>query len=146
MRSVSASVDVALAPAEAFDVFANEIDAWYHVDRFTVPDFTRTVAIRFEPHVGGRLLDVYDAATGAGREMGRVTAWEPGRLLAFADNRDTQVEVRFEASEYGTRVTVEHRGLDQLPSDVAEHVRRYGWILLIAWYRDFSLQRKEDLA
>jgi len=138
MTSVSASVEVAVPPERAFAVFADEIDSWYRIDRHTVPDITRTVAIRFEPRVGGRLLDVYDAATGEGREMGRVTAWEPGQRLAFTDNRDTYVEVTFAPTEYGTRVTVEHRGLERLAPDVAEHVRRYGWILLAGWYREFS--------
>ncbi|HEV8563709.1 MAG TPA: hypothetical protein VGR41_02225 [Actinomycetota bacterium] len=72
-----------------------EIDAWYRVDRLTVADFTRTVAIRFEPHVGGRLIDIHDSESSEGREMGRITVWDPGRRLVFTDNRHTEVEVTF---------------------------------------------------
>lgn len=79
MTSISTSVDVELDPEVAFEVFVDEIDAWYRVDRFTVVDFTRTVAIRFEPHVGGRLMDVHDSESGEGREMGRITVWDAGR-------------------------------------------------------------------
>jgi len=71
-----------------------------------------------------------------GPEMGRVTAWEPGACWR-SPTTATRSRGAVEASEYGTRVTVEHRGLDQLPSDVAEHVRRYGWILLIACIATF---------
>jgi hypothetical protein len=103
-NSVNVNVDVHVSPAVAFDVFVHEIDAWFKVDRHTVPDFTRTVGIRLEPGVGGRLLDVYDADSGDGREMGRVTVWEPERRLVFVDNRGTEVEVTFEKSSAGTRV------------------------------------------
>ena len=134
MTSINASVDVALDPAEAFRVFAEEIDAWYVVDRATVLDVTRTAEIRLEPYVGGRLLDVYDLATGEGRTLATVTAWEPGRGLAFVDARDTEVEVTFEAVPYGTRVTIEHRGLERVPAAERDHVRRFGWPLILPWY------------
>jgi uncharacterized protein YndB with AHSA1/START domain len=133
---VSASVDVDVDPATAFEVFTAEIDAWFRIDRFTVPDFTRTVAIRFEPGVGGRLLDVHDERSGAGREVGRITAWEPGSRLVFTDNRATEVEVTFAPIGTGTGVTVEHRGLDRLPPDEAARVARRGWLMLLNWYRD----------
>jgi hypothetical protein len=136
MTSVSSSVDVDLDPEIAFDVFVGEIDAWYRVDRFTVTDFTRTVSIRFEPHAGGRFMDVYDAESGEGREMGRITAWEPGRRLVFTDNRQTEVEVTFARVGQGTRVTLEHRGLESLAPEEGEHVRRYGWRFLLTWFRD----------
>jgi hypothetical protein len=129
------SVEVEVDPATAFAVFTDEIDAWYKKDRHTLADHTRTVALRFEPHVGGRLLDVYDATTGEGREMGRVTAWEPGRRLVFVDQRDTEVEVTFEPVERDvTRVTLEHRGLERLHAAEAETHARYGWRLLVPWY------------
>ncbi len=46
-------------------------------------------------------------------EVGRVLVWEPGPRLAFTYRGDTEVEVRFEASEHGTRVVLEHRGFDR---------------------------------
>lgn len=73
--------------------------------------------LRLEPHVGGRLLEVYDAGTGEGFEIGRALAWgargAPGVHLAaddWAASEFTEVEVRFEAAGSGTRVTVEHSG------------------------------------
>lgn len=151
---VRATVEVALPVAEAFRVFTDEVGAWYVVDRHTVMDHRRTVDIRFEPHVGGRFLDVYDAATGEGREMGRVTAWDPPRRLVLVDDRATETEVTFAAvrgegegegdGAAATAVTIEQRGLDRLPDDVAEHVRRHGWPLLAGWFADAVSGRREE--
>jgi hypothetical protein len=135
---VRVSIDVDVEPAAAFRVFTDEIDAWYKRDRhsFYAPD--RAIAIRFEPRVGGRLVEVYDATTGEGREMGRVTVWEPGRRLVFVDARDTEVDVTFDPTDDGnTRVTLEHRGFERLPDREAEKHARYGWRLLMPWYEAY---------
>lgn len=134
--SVRASVEVAVLPEVAFDVFTREIDAWYRVDKDTLPDITRTAAIRFEPWLGGRLLDVHDSDSGEGRELGRITDWEPGHRLAFIDNEGTEVEVSFERLGVGTRVTLTHRGLDRVSSKRAAQLRRKGWAALAPFYRD----------
>ena len=135
--AVRAAVEVPLAAAEAFRVFTAEIGSWYVVDRHTVVDHRRTVDIRIEPRVGGRFLDVHDAAKGAGVEMGRVTLWDPPRRLAFVDDRQTETEVTFSAADEGrTLVAIEQRGLDRLPPAEAEHVRRFGWRLLLGWFAD----------
>jgi hypothetical protein len=144
--SVTTRVEVAVSPEVAFDVFTSEIDAWYRVDTDTLPDITRTAAIRFEPQLGGRLLDVHDLATGAGRELGRITAWEPGRRLAFADNEGTEVEVSFEPRGAGTRVTLTHRGLDRLASQRAGELRRSGWAALAPFYREHIAPNARPLA
>jgi hypothetical protein len=136
---VRVSIDVDVDPATAFSVFTDEIDAWYRRGRHTFYDPDRAVAIRFEPRVGGRLLEVYDAATGDGREMGRVTVWEPGRRLVFVDRRDTEVDVGFEpVSAETTRVTLEHRGLERLADTDAEKHARYGWRLLLPWFEAYT--------
>ena len=135
--TVRATVEVGLPAAEAFRVFTAEIGSWYVVDRHTVVDHLRTVDIRLEPRVGGRFLDVHDAATGEGVEMGRVTAWDPPRRLTFVDERATETEVSFApVADARTAVTIEQRGLDRLPPGEAEHVRRYGWRLLLGWFAD----------
>ena len=142
--SVTAAVDVAVDPTTAFEVFTEEIDAWYqrgpHSWRF--PD--RAVGIRCEPGVGGRLLEVHDEATGEGFAFGRITVWEPGARLVFADLTSsappdpvTEVEVRFEPAAGGTRVTLEHRGLDVLPPEVAAQKRKYGWQTILRWYDEY---------
>jgi Activator of Hsp90 ATPase homolog 1-like protein len=72
-----------------------------------------------------------------------VLVWEPGARLVFADLASsappdplTEVEVRFEAAGDGTRVTLEHRGLDRLPPDVAAQKRMYGWQTTLRWFEE----------
>jgi uncharacterized protein YndB with AHSA1/START domain len=148
--AVTVSIDVAVDPDTAFDVFTNEIDSWYQrgPHSWMYPD--RAVGIRFEPRVGGRLLEVHDTDTGEGFAFGRVLVWEPGARLVFADlvssappDPVTEVEVRFEAAGEGTRVTLEHRGLDRLPPDVAAQKRMYGWQTTLRW---FDEHMKKDAA
>jgi uncharacterized protein YndB with AHSA1/START domain len=138
------TVDVAVDPATAFEVFTAEIDAWYARGPYSWHDPDRAIGIRFEPHVGGRWLEVHDAETGEGVEIGRIRAWEPGRrvLVSFTSSwlppePPTEVEIRFEAVPTGTRVTLEHRGIDQLPPDVARAWRSRAWKALMATFAEY---------
>lgn len=139
--SVRVTVYVAVDAATAFDVFTDEIDAWYHRGPHDLFDADRAIAIRLEPGVGGRLLEVYDNDSGDAREMARVTAWEPGARLLLRDSRDTDIEVTFEASGDETKVTLEHRGLERLQPAEAESHARFGGRLLIAWFSDHMRER-----
>ena len=73
-----------------------------------------------------------------------ITAWEPPARLVFVDHRDTEVEVRFEAIDGGTRVTLEHRGLDRLPDEVAARLARYGWQRLAGWFESYVHIRSQE--
>jgi hypothetical protein len=62
-----------------------------------------------------------------------VTIWDPPNRLVFGrrqagfpDGLSTEVSVRFEPVENGTRVTVEHFGWDEIPLD---HAARHGFPL-----------------
>ena len=107
----------------------------------------RPVCSPLSPGLGGRFIE--SSADGEVFEIGRITAWEPGVLLAFtwrqasfAPDQVTQVEVRFDPIGEETRVTVEHIGWDTIPQDhIARHrfpdavfLRRHGewWQLLLA--------------
>ena len=60
--------------------------------------------MKIEPGVDGRVLEVYE---GDALELGRITVWEPGARLAYRSSvDDTEVDVRFESVEGGTRVRV----------------------------------------
>ena len=60
--------------------------------------------MKIEPGVDGRVLEVYE---GDALELGRITAWEPGERLAYRSSvDDSEVDVRFESVEGGTRVRV----------------------------------------
>lgn len=103
----SASVQVSVDPERAFTAFTDEIDSWWVRGPINFFDSGRAVAMRIEPGVGGQLLEVYDDATGDALELGRITVWEPGVRLAYRSSvDDTEVDVRFDAVEDGTRVRV----------------------------------------
>ncbi|MCR5880745.1 SRPBCC domain-containing protein [Phenylobacterium sp. J367] len=82
--------------------------------------------LAFEGGEGGRLTETL--ANGKVFEIGRVLAWEPPARLVFSWRQanfppelSTEVEVRFEAVGAETRVSVEHRGFDQVPEGAARH-------------------------
>lgn len=138
------TVEVAVDPATAFQVFTEEIGTWYRGGAYSWNDPERAVGIRFEPRIGGRWIEVWDETTGEGFELGRLTAWEPGRRLVVsyraydlpAEPR-TEIEVTFEQIETGTRVTLEHRGLDLLPPAIARPWEGRAWIQFMRWFQEY---------
>lgn len=140
--SVVRTVEVAVDPETAFAVFTEQIGEWYQSGAYSWNDSTRAVGIRFEPGVGGRLIEVWDHTTGEGYDIGRILAWEPGVRLAFEFRSvhfppvPTEVEVSFEPVPAGTRVLLEHRGLDRLPVDVARRMKRSAWLEFMRWFGD----------
>ena len=106
-RSASAAVEVAVEPMSAFTAFTDEIDSWWVRGPINFFDSGRAVAMRIEPGVGGRVLEIYDEARGDSLELGRITVWEPGVQLTYRSLvDDTEVDVRFEAVAGGTCVRV----------------------------------------
>jgi len=133
VSAVIVSLRVQATPQEAFDVFTQEIGAWWRPSGLFQLTPRGDGALRFEPGEGGRL--VTDLPNGKTFEIGRVSVWAPGEHLAFtwrqatfAHNQLTHVSVRFEALGDETRVTVEHRGWDTIPQ---EHVARHGFPLQV---------------
>jgi Activator of Hsp90 ATPase homolog 1-like protein len=152
IASVVRTIDVDVDPATAFDVFTDEIGAWYKPGPYSWNDPERAVGIRFEPGVGGRWLEVWDEATGEGFEMGRILVWEPGERLVLSyrsvhlpPDPLTEVEVRFEALDGGTRVTLEHRGWERLAA-VPEWVEKRAWVAFMGWFKDYLASRAERVS
>jgi uncharacterized glyoxalase superfamily protein PhnB len=103
-QSASATVKVAVEPQQAFTAFTDEIDSWWVRGPINFFDSGRVVAMRIEPGVGGRILEVYDRDA---LELGQITVWEPGARLTYRSQvDDTEVDVRFEPTEGGTEVRV----------------------------------------
>jgi uncharacterized protein YndB with AHSA1/START domain len=126
---VTSKVYVALrvkaTPERAFVAFVEEIGAWWRPNGLfqTTP---RPGALSFEPGEGGRLIET--RAGGKVFEIGRILVWEPSRRLVFSWRQanfppelHTEVEVGFEAVGEETRVSIEHRGFDQVPAGAARH-------------------------
>lgn len=134
MTEAGVVVEVEVDPVTAFAVFTEETAAWWQRDRGL---FGATGTLRFEPGPGGRLL------SDNGAEVGRVSVWEPGPRLVFSygppdgsEEERTEVEVRFEAAEFGTRVVLRHRGWSE-PED-----ENHGqWATALGSFARHSLER-----
>lgn len=126
--NIVATTVVAANPATAFEIFTAEVDAWWRRGPMFRPAAGGAGVLRFEPGVGGRLLEMYD--DGSSYEFGRIRVWEPDRRLvfdlfarAFRPGESTEVEVLFEAEGDHTRVTVTNRGWERFAVD---HPVRHG--------------------
>jgi uncharacterized glyoxalase superfamily protein PhnB len=104
--SATASVEVAVDPESAFRIFTEEIDLWWVRGPINFFDSARVTAMRIEPGVGGRLLEVYSLPDDV-LELGTITDWEPGALFAYRSSvDDTETRISFDAYDGGTRITV----------------------------------------
>ncbi|WP_027346863.1 SRPBCC family protein [Hamadaea tsunoensis] len=120
LAPVRRQITVPLAPAEAFELFAEGIDRWWIRGHKIGAAPLRAVVL--EPRAGGRWYEIGD--DGSECDWGKVLVWEPPHRLVLAWQLDadwaydpdlvTEVEVTF--AETGTRttaVTIEHRDLDR---------------------------------
>ena len=107
---ITSEVDVAVDQTTAFTAFTEELDLWWVRGPINFHGPGQCIAMRMEPRVGGRLLEVYDDATGDAFEIGRITVWEPVSRVGWeSSNDDVTTEVRFTPVDGRTRVTVEAR-------------------------------------
>jgi uncharacterized protein YndB with AHSA1/START domain len=120
-NSVRKAVDVAAPPGVAWRVFTAKMGSWWPLASYKLGKAKAVDAV-IEPRVGGRWYELCE--DGSTCDWGRVLAWEPPSRLVLtweidADFRHdpdlmTEVEVRFIAAGRGTRVELEHRGLEAL--------------------------------
>ncbi len=155
--SAAASVYVAVAIEDAFDVFTNEIDLWWrHGAKFRIAG-KRLGKLTFEPRLGGRLFETVELSSGSRTfHVGSVVEWDPPRRLAlewrnvnFKPHEKTFVEVTFTPRGDGTMVRVEHRGWSALPKD---HPARHGLEgaafarMIGLWWGDLLTSLREHVA
>jgi len=152
---------VEVEPREAFRVFTEEIELWWrHGLKYRIGR-ERSV-LHLEPKLGGRLLETFHTKSGERtKETGRITVWEPPerlvlewRAVNFTGDEKTEVEVLFEPSASGTRVTLEHRGWSRIrPDHPVRHgeapsafIARMGlwWGELLSSLRERALNPGED--
>ena len=102
------SVDLRCSPERAFALFTERAGEWWPADRRHTED--ERSAIRIEP--SGRFFE--RASDGTEVDLGVVRLFEPpARLLldwypGTGSESPTEVDIRFEAVDGGTRVTVTH--------------------------------------
>ena len=141
---VYVAVRVPTDPASAFEAFTEDIASWWQPGELFRITPRGDGRLAFEPGPGGRLTTRFD--DGEEFEIGKITVWEPGsrlvfqwRQASFEPQQSTEVEVRFEAVDDETRVSVEHRAWDRIPQ---EHAARHGFPEQVTlarvsdWWRD----------
>lgn len=107
---------VRCSPERAFTVFTREVASWWPTDSHALhPGEVETVV--WEEHAGGAVYEI--ATSGERGTWATVLAWEPPHRLVIAwqvnpERLGTEVEVRFTATDAGTRVDIEHRGFEKV--------------------------------
>lgn len=147
---VEVSVEVPLTPERAFALFTEDFGRWWPTSHHIGADpFVDAVV---EPFVGGRWFE--RDARGAECDWGRVLVWEPPHRLVLSwaitcrftaepdPEKASRVEIRFSATDNGTRVEVRHSGFERHGDD-GDQMRAgvdgdNGWTLCLAGYRDLA--------
>lgn len=119
---VYVALRVKASPSRAFAVFVEEIGDWWRPNMLFQTTPRPPGRLAFEPREGGWLTETL--ANGKVFEIGRIRIWEPPERLVFSWRQasfpldlHTEVEVCFAAVGDETRVSVEHRGFHQVPTD-----------------------------
>ena len=147
---VYVAMRVKAAPERAFIVFTEQIGDWWRPNALFQTTPRAPGHLAFED---GRLTETL--ANGKVFEIGRITTWEPPHRLEFSWRQasfpvdlKTEVEVRFEAVGEETRVSIEHRGFDQVP---VQSAARHGFpdqalLMRLAEYWQAQLAGLRDAA
>lgn len=140
------TVTVKGPPDRAFDLFTQRIGDWWPRQQSIGPGALASVSL--EPFAGGRWREHKE--DGSEAAFGDVLAWDPPHRLLLAWRIDaafaydpaltTEVEVRFDPVTEGTRVTLEHRNLEQFGSDAPRIATLLGngWPTTLAHFADFA--------
>jgi uncharacterized protein YndB with AHSA1/START domain len=131
--AVRQTIVVQAPPERAFEVFTAGMSSWWPLASHSISEKPAVAAV-IEPHAGGRWYE--QAEDGSECDWGSVAVWEPPTRLvliwrldaefAYDQTIHTEVEVRFTAQDGGTRVELEHRGLDAYGDRAAEMRETFG--------------------
>jgi uncharacterized protein YndB with AHSA1/START domain len=147
LPAATAEVHVEASPDDAFRIFTEETGLWWRRATRYWNDAERGLSVRIEPGVGGRFVEVYDLDTGEGFEVGRITAWEPGRRFAMTWTQagwpaqvSTDIEITFTPAGDGTLVRLEQTGFERVGPEGAELRDGYsgGWKEVLGWFAEHA--------
>jgi Activator of Hsp90 ATPase homolog 1-like protein len=130
-------VRVALAPADAFDLFTRRIARWWPFAGHSCFG-DQAADVRFEPSVGGAVTEI--ARSGEPMAWGTLTEWSPPEAFAMRwfpgldAAQATLLRVRFAAVAGGTEVSVHHSGWEARGDAAALKRDQYdgGWPATLA--------------
>ena len=133
------TIVVPWTPTAAFRRWTTDIATWWPVKTHSVGQ-QKVKRLVFGAGVGERCYEVWH--DGTEKEWGRVTAWDPPRLVRYTWYPDRtaesaqDIEVRFEPEGEGTRLTLTHTGWERLGKEARKARRGYpiGWEYVIRIY------------
>jgi uncharacterized protein YndB with AHSA1/START domain len=135
---VRKSVTVDCAVEEAFRIFTADATSWWPVEGHSLQG-SEVREVVFEPKVGGEIYEI--AGSGERGHWATVLEWEPPNRLVLAWEvtlgvSGTEVEVRFQGENDGTRVELEHRGWENAVAGAIEKRDSYdsGWEYVLGKY------------
>lgn len=136
------TIEVAVSPQRAFDLFAGHMGKWWHEGHhIAAQPFADIVVERRE---GGRWYEV--DADGTETDWGKVLEWgPPGRLVlawqlradfTYDPDFQNEVELTFAPAEGGTLVTLTHHNLHRFGDAAAAMAPSLseGWGMLLGLY------------
>jgi uncharacterized protein YndB with AHSA1/START domain len=123
---------------DAFELFTAGLASWWPFETHSPADEPPEEVV-FEERVGGRVYD--RLASGEEHEWATVSEWEPPKRFVLdwhvgQGRPSTELEVRFEPEDGGTRVELEHRGWERYGEAAGEAYRSYegGWDTVLGRY------------
>ncbi|MGH2429723.1 MAG: SRPBCC family protein [Candidatus Limnocylindria bacterium] len=146
VEPIRLGVRVPLPPEAAFRAFTDRFGTWWPREYTWSGDVLESIGM--EPRPGGLLYE--HGPLGFSSSWGRVTTWEPGSRLVVSwqiapdrvpepnPARASEVEIRFEPDDGGTRIELEHRGFERHGPGGAGYrdalAAEIGWPLILDRY------------
>ena len=137
LEPIKKVVEVPCSAERAFEVFVEKVTSWWPLDKNSVSAMNGEVAkqIVIEPKLGGKVYEVgHDDVI---HQWGKVTAYEPGRLLrldwhiGLPAESASDVEVRFNPlSDERAQVELTHGRWEAFAEKAADMRAGYdnGWV------------------
>jgi len=134
---VAKTLELGVPPERAFDLFVNNMGEWWPLGTHSVST-DEAQDVRIDGRVGGMLREV--TRDGVEHEWGVITSYHPGERIQFTwhpgtpEDASTRVDVRFDATDSGTLVTLVHSGWE-VRGDDARRIRdnyESGWDVVLA--------------
>lgn len=146
--SVRSEVVVPARRERAFRIFTAEIDRWWPKPTHSVGG-EEVVGVSIDGRVGGLVAEA--TRDGIRHVWGSVRLWDPPRraVLAWHPARPagdpTELELRFEPADGGTRLILEHRGWDRVGWFADRDLYERGWDPVLARFaREVAARGRAD--
>ena len=133
--TITKSVQVTRTQEDTFRLFVDEMGKWWplHTGKYTY-DAARAQDVILEAQVGGRFFERYK--DGEEFVIGHVLTCDRPNHIVFTwgapGEATTEVDVRFTVAGNGTRVDLEHRGVERMGAQA--HGFDEGWDDVLSYF------------